>query len=170
MSVAEWFEDEQSFAQQLARGRRGEFQIAASLLPLGKWLRVGPLEFRENVGDPHFKDQKDLEVEGGHLLEVKSRGIAFTSPEDFPYPTALVGTVSRWRKRAKMPCVVISLSELTGEFVVASTAYMDQWVTEETWDSHRGIRELNLAVPKRLLLPSDQLHHHLSRPCRGVKS
>lgn len=163
---AAWFEDELAFAAQLARGRRGEFAIASALLPTGRWLRVNSLNFRETFADRHdFHDETDLEIEGGHRIEIKSRSFKFTGPDDYPYPTAFVGAVRRWRERQIPPCAVVLLSEVTSRAVVVAVSTRDQWVIERRRDSHRGFVEESYAVPRRLLLPWSRLVTHISADC-----
>lgn len=164
--TAKWIEDDAAFARELARGRRTELQVAIRLLPLGLPVRIDAIEFRESFsarGD-RFVDQADIEV-GDHLLEVKSRGIEFTSLDDYPYETAFVGSVRRWNARTKTPCAVVLFSEPTGECLIVPTVTQDEWAEVEAMDSDRGFVETSYAVHKRWLRPWSRLVQHVQKEC-----
>jgi len=138
------------------------------LLPLGRWLKVGELWLREGRAgdDPRCADQPDIQVEGGHLLEVKGRGFAFTSPEDYPYSTAFLGSTRRWQARTILPCCVVLFSEPTGKLLVVPTSTRSRWVIEQSFDTRRGFTEQSWAAPRELLLPEARLLSHLRGSCR----
>jgi hypothetical protein len=162
-----WYEDEARFAAQLARGRRAEIQIGMELLPLGLAVRIGALLPRDGLAslDERCRDQADIEVEGGHLLEVKARGFSFTAPHDYPYPTAYVGAARRWFERRRFPCSVVLVSEITGAVVVAPTFTRASWTVERAHDSHRDFVEESLAVPRELLVTKERFLTHLCARC-----
>jgi hypothetical protein len=163
-------EAEAAFVKRLVRGRQVELQVAMQVAPLGVWLRMGRLfvAMRENARarrEVRARGETDIEVEGGHRLEVKARPFAFTSVDDYPYPTAYVGSCARWETRTDIPCSVVIVSEPTGEFVVAPTVWREGWEVERPYATDRGFHDPSLAVPRALLRPAVALFDHLTRPC-----
>jgi hypothetical protein len=165
-TFTDWFADEEAFARQLARGRRTELAVAAPLLPLGLWMRVGRLQPRHGLAnhDDTLTDQADIEIEGGHLLEIKARNFPFTGPDDYPYDTALIGAVRRWTTRPHQPCAVIIISEPTGAAIVIPTNTRPDWTTEDHYDTHRHFTETSYAAPRHTYLHWHRLITHLQHP------
>jgi len=171
---AAWYDDEAAFARELTRGRKSQVRVAVDLLVGGLGVRVGRLQWRD--GDlpmseryEQFKDEEDVFVEGGHLLEIKGRSLRFTSPDDYPFKTAYVGSVRRWSQRTVLPCAVVLLSEPTGNWVVAPTLLRHEWVVERSRDHVRGFDEESYACPTEFLLPAEWLIGHLHVPCGGIE-
>jgi len=168
-----WFDDETRFAAELARGRRGELRVAMKLLPLGLWIRIGPAQWRDGTHSweerrEQFADEVDLELEGGHLLEVKARNLTFTCAEDYPYSTVWVGATKRWRARTRMPCGVVILSEPTDAVIIVPTSTREYWTVESGFDSVRGFMEQAYAIARERAVNEDRLLAHLRAPCRGA--
>lgn len=170
MTTQPWYDDEAGFASELARGRKNELRVAMRILPLGLSVKVGSFWFREEVGkDERAADQNDIEVEGGHLVEVKGTRFAFTSADDFPYDPAFVMSLRRWQARTVKPCCVVVISEATDAMFVIATSTHGQWVVQRKLDRRRGFVEEFLAAPRRLLLPEARLLAHLQHPCEQAR-
>jgi hypothetical protein len=173
--VSDWHPD---WPEWLKRGHRAELTVAARLLPLGLWIKVDPLEvnpaaWRETTlpGDPlvQYLNQADIAIEGGHCLEVKGRRLRFTSPADYPYPTAYVGKTRRWEARKHLPCSVVLVSEITGEAIVVPVCTRTSWIRETPKaDRLQGYVTESFAAPRSALRGWETLLLHLSKPCPGV--
>lgn len=152
MREVRWADDEKGFLAELSRGRKTEMKIAVDLLARGHEVKLGGLFLRESKEETdEFSDQADITVNGGVILEVKSRGIAFTSAGDYPYPTAFVGAVRRWDKRGLLPFATVLLSEKTGIPLVVPTSTRKEWTQETVFDRHRGYPETCYCIAKRAL-------------------
>lgn len=166
MSTVEWIKDDAGFREELLRGRKTELRVALDLMEHGHVVGVGRCELRESFEDRHnFADEKDVVVQPGHVIEVKSRSIAFTSSEDYPYPTAFVCATRRWKARTKKPCAVVLYSEPTGAKLVIPTRSREQWTVTHFNDSRRGFNEEAFEIARELLRPWDALLSHLEYPC-----
>ena len=165
-----WADDEQGFLAELARGRRAEYRVAIALLEAGHAVRVGQVETRDN-GEPiwrtwehgaRFADQADLVVNERHTLEVKSRALTFTGPDDFPFDTALIGSARRWKARTVMPMGVVIVSDATDAriFVPSTTAHM--WQVRDQRDSTRDYEDKSVHVPRACLRTWDFLIRELA--------
>lgn len=166
MNTLAWHEDHAKFATQLEVGKRWESHAAQRLRECG--LSVietpiyrddagqirSPMLFQEAGGDRQrfVAREFDLRVEG-HVVSVKSRTFAFTTPADFPYPTAIINTVAGWRNKADRPCAVLIVSQRTGSILATSSTHARRWVRRTIFDHGRGIEVENIEVPRDLLRP-----------------
>jgi hypothetical protein len=156
-----WINDEAGFAKQLARGRKTQIRIAMRLLPLGHWVRMGPLAERKSAKRDGTLDDADLEISGGHLLEVKGRNLAFTCVEDYPYETIFVCAKRRWDNRSGKPCAIIIVSEITDAAIVIPSSSRRLWTETTTHDRVRDIDFTALCAPRNSVATWDQLLEHL---------
>lgn len=142
-----WADDEQGFLAELSRGRKAEMTIAVDLLARGFGVKVGGLFLREEKSDD-FSEQADITLDTGIVLEVKSRSIKFSTPQDYPYKTAFVCAVKRWDKRRLRPHATLLMSEKTGAVLVVPTSTEKHWTQETIFDRHRGHPETCYSVAK----------------------
>jgi hypothetical protein len=161
----EWYKDEAGFAEELARGRKTQIRIAMRLIPLGLWVRVEPFKERKGLAsqDPKCQDDQDVEVEGGHMLEVKGRALKFEGAGDYPYPTVFLGRESRWNARKKLPCAVVIVSEITDATLVIPYDTRPQWEKNETFDRRRQFIEHGLGAPLSCVVSWERLVEHLTK-------
>lgn len=100
-------------------------------------------------------------------LEIKVRGLEFTSPDDFPYPTVFVDDLNGLAK-GRTPFAWVYISDRTGEWVwLCSLDRDDSWKEQTVYDSMRGFTVPTLVAPSthlrtahslcELLFPADQL-------------
>jgi hypothetical protein len=95
-------------------------------------------------------------------LEIKVRGLTFTSPSDFPYPTVFVDDLNGLRHGT--PFAWIYISQRTGSWVWLSALDRDDSWTEQTvWDSMRGFNVPTLVAPSKCLRRAEQLCDMLFR-------
>jgi len=148
-----WLEDDDSFIEQLIRGRGDECRVAFELFDAGHAIRSQKLMLRDTVDDRvDFVDQCDLLVNERDWVEVKGRELTFTGPDDFPFPTAFVGRCSRWEQRSELPVAVVLLSRVThAKVVVPVRSTRKHWTREHCWDRVTREWEWSYACPKELL-------------------
>lgn len=101
-----------------------------------------------------FADEIDLTVgrERRRTLDVKSRNIAFTSPADYPYETALVDTVSGWQAKPRKPAAIVLVSQITSAMLVIPTSTEPGWTTRRRHDRVRGMDDRFLEIPRGMLV------------------
>jgi hypothetical protein len=82
-------------------------------------------------------NDKDIIV-GEHVLEVKSRNLAFTDdPMSFPYDDMIVDTVSGYNQKKTKPIGYIMISQKTGGmFVIPDYTYIN-WTQAVRFDRER---------------------------------
>lgn len=164
--VDQWMANDDLFFAELEEGYKWELSLYHRLLRDGvsavhvtpipaNWPRHERREWLSRYGDIAVPD-----LDGIHL-EVKSRRIRFTSPEDFPYPTVYVdGEGSRRQKIVPDDRVAyVLVSQVTGAVV---------WVPPGTptrkrriWDRVRNIPVLIHEVPREALLAYGELVEYL---------
>src|SRR4051812_43591168 len=113
----DWFENEELFLRQLAIGHQQARYAAGVLRERGIPVQVTPMEVRDTVDDRHrFSDEYDLLVGEGRtaIVDVKSRDLSFTAPDDYPYATAFVDTVAGWDAKTHKPVAILLVSQVTG--------------------------------------------------------
>lgn len=168
MSTVEWVSNDVAFRSELLRGRKTEMRVALDLLDAGLMVQTGCCRFRDSFDDrKDFLQEQDVIVARGHILEVKSRNLAFSGVADYPYDTAFVCATRRWDAREAKPCAVVLISERTegGRVVVPVKSTRNQWITTSFHDPVRDFQETVYAVAKSALMSWADLLAHLSYPC-----
>lgn len=98
-------------------------------------------------------------------VEIKTRSLKFTCPEDYPYPTAFLANVSKEDRDVTQPMIYVLRSGPTGAFVwVMATDEDDTWTRTYKTDTTRNSRVLMLECPSSCLRHADDigkyiLHH-----------
>lgn len=155
-----WFDDDALFVSQLRTGHEFAEYVAERMMREGLAVRVTPIEIRADIEDRHrFADEHDLTV-GRHRelrIDVKSRNLRFTSAADYPYPTALVDTLSGWRAKIRKPSAIVLVSQVTGAMLVIPRSTEPHWAVRRRTDRVRNIDDSFLEVPTSLLKPLDEL-------------
>jgi hypothetical protein len=161
-----WFADTPLFVSQLRTGHEFAEVVAQRLRGRGIAVRVTPMEIRSDIEDRHrFADEHDLTV-GRHRklwIDVKSRNLRFTGVADYPYPTALVDTLSGWRAKTRKPAAVVIVSQVTGAMVVVPRSTEPSWTVHQRSDRLRGIEDSFLEVARELLRPFEDLAEWIQR-------
>jgi hypothetical protein len=89
-------------------------------------------------------------------LEIKVRGLTFTSPDDFPYPTVFVDDLNGLRRAT--PFAWVYISQQTGAWVWLSSLDRDEsWAEQTVWDTMRGFNVPTLVAPSKFLRPASTL-------------
>lgn len=100
-------------------------------------------------------------------IEVKTRGLTFTSREDYPYPTVFLANIANYHKDATNPLIYVIRSKPTGKWLwVISTDRDDTWSTGFRRDKTRNVNVHILECPKKFLRPPEDLakilmHHSI---------
>lgn len=95
-------------------------------------------------------------------LELKTRSIAFTTPDDFPYDTVFVCNARQRHKDITDPIAYIIQSKPTGCWAwILSTDESDDWVTRFVTDTRGRERVLTLECPRSYLRPAHTLQKFL---------
>lgn len=106
-------------------------------------------------------------------IELKQRDLVFTSPDDFPYPTAFVCNHANVEADLTQPLVYILISAPTQAWVwVLATDRDETWTVSPVRDSTRGSVIQMLSCPKSDLRHSESLkpflmHHDLLQHIDG---
>jgi hypothetical protein len=148
-------EDERKayFLQQLHIGDQWAEHVARNITECGKYAYATPTqvaETPEQIAEFTAKE-KDILLDRGRTLEVKSRSFHFTSVEDYPYPTVFVDTVEGWRAKEAKAVAVAVVSQKSGGIVVVPVSTEGSWSVKRIYDSKRGFEVSVLECPKELL-------------------
>lgn len=165
--IQKWFQNKPLFKRELEQGLYWEDRVAEYLEAWG-FSVFRPQTLVEGIEDDESRravlsQYGDLIVGGrdGIHIEVKSRRVRFTGPEDYPYPTAYVDTLGSQRARGDVKPVYVVVSQLTGGMVWVPRGIA--LTPRRTWDRVRDIPVVTLEVPKGVLRPFRELRHYLSR-------
>lgn len=109
-----------------------------------------------------FFNSKDLFV-NNMRIEIKSRKEKFTSPDSFPYDTAMVDTVKKFTGRTDKPVAYVMISRDTGSMLWVDSTRYKEWDIIERFDNTRKFREKFFVVDKSKLLPMNLLVSALKR-------
>lgn len=141
------------FADALRTGSEYELKVAALLMREGFFCSMPQLPEESDTAD-YTTHQKDVVVlVGGRqaVLEVKSRSFAFTGPDDYPYSTVFIDTVSGFDNKKVTPAVVIIISQQTGSILVVPVKSTRQhWEKETKYIPGRGHQETCYAIDPHL--------------------
>jgi len=168
MTTIPWMENDDLFADELTKGHSWQLYVALRLLKEGIVVQASRLELwrTENgeVGRPPIEDftKTDVDLLLGRdspvPTEVKSRSLRFTSPEDFPYSTFIVGTVASWADTEIPPEIVLYVSQPTQVILALNVASSrETWTIAPSEDTKRGITSQCYFCEKRHLRTFDRL-------------
>lgn len=161
-----WMENDSLFFRELSCGHRYELYVALQFLRAGICVESPPKTIRDSAWDiPDYADEADLWVgrEDPAKIEVKSRRVIFTGPDDIPADRDpfFVTTESSWNNAIEKPLAVVLVSQDTGAMVVASPRRSEEWVKVTTRDKKRNIEDTFLCAPVKTLYTFDVLVEYL---------
>jgi hypothetical protein len=166
-----WLEDLEFFKQRLATGEKWQVYVTnllweEGILATTEIATNEPLVYDDRHPE-EYADQCDLDV-GGHKIEVKSLGLTFTGPDDWPFGVAFVDTVRSWDKKVTPRLAVVNVSQKTGGITVIPVASTRAtWTVTRRWDSARGFNDDFYQVRKGQLRSFADLVRYLrSNPTR----
>jgi hypothetical protein len=153
-----WLANDELFVRELRTGHDYAEHAAYLLRAQGLHVAVTPLEIRENVEHRDaFSDEHDLTLQHRHRIEVKSRRLAFTSPDDYPYQTVFVYSLRGWQAKTHKPSAIIVVSQHTRCAVVVPRTSEPEWIVKRTSDTVRQIEYDVLEAPRAALRTVEQL-------------
>jgi hypothetical protein len=158
--LSDWFDNDDLFRRELAEGHAYANYVADQIRQRGLQVEVTPMEWRNTIEDRHrFSDEFDLTVGSRRRcrVDVKSRRLAFTGPDDYPWPTALVDTVSGWDAKATKPSAIVLVSQETRGLAVIRVSTQGDWVVRRRFDQVRRIEDDFYEVRRDLLASFDEL-------------
>ena len=129
------------------------------------------MEWRASIAERHaFADEYDLTVGSRRpvRVDVKSRRLRFTGPNDYPWPTALVDTVSGWSAKADTPVAIVLVSQEAGGLAVIRASTQDRWSVRRRFDNIRKLEDDFYEVAKDLLATFGDLVDWLLQRDRGA--
>lgn len=152
MGDVPWAENDALFLDELRRGYEWQRYVAAKFAASGVLVTLAPLTVRDHISDAEqwTTDDSDLLCAGRHV-EVKSRRLSFTGPADYPYPTAMVDTVTGWDAKRYPPVAVVLVSQQTRGLAVVPASSRGSWEIIERRDRVRGITVRSYACPRARL-------------------
>jgi hypothetical protein len=158
-SDIDWFDNDQLFFAQATIGHQFAERVAERLRRSGCEATANPLQFRDKVSERwRFRTEQDVLVAAPRkaVVEVKSRDLSFTGPEDYPYATAIVDTVGGWEVKEPPPNAVVLVSQRTGGMAVVRTSTSSTWTTVRRRDHIRQIDDLFYEVERKSLTTFDE--------------
>jgi len=151
--VSDWLDNDELFRTLLSRGHRHERLVAAVLRAQGLDAAAQDLRVRPDVEQRRkYRDNGDV-LCCGQRIEVKARPLSFRGPDDLPYDTVFVDTVSKFNAMDPVPMSYVVVSTETGAMVATATAHRELWLVLERFDRVRRFRERFYAAPRRLWRP-----------------
>jgi hypothetical protein len=130
------------FRGNLEAGYKVQLEVATLLRALGHRVEVPPLRVREDISEIRgYVNTYDLKIGSNRIAEVKSRRLRFTSPDDYPFRTIFVDTVSGWSQKAPKPDYYIVVSRETGRSIYTQGKLSLFWDVEERFDRERNISD-----------------------------
>ena len=143
------------FLEQLKIGDEWAEYVAEKIRQSGKHAEATPLEVAQSPGEVQAftENEKDILLDQGMTLEVKSRSVSFTGVHDYPYETVFVDTVEGWLQKVANPVAVAVVSQRTGGVVMIPCKTQSLWGRRTVFDSKRGF-EITVFECERNLLRS----------------
>ncbi len=155
--MTKWIESEELFKRELTTGYKWQLYVAEFLRDNNFSVDIPALEIREDVKDiPNFSNLPDI-LWGDKIFEVKSRNLKFSSPQDYPYETVIVDTVSSWRAKQIKPAGYICISTKTKQMICLSSHTKIFWTKSCRYDRTRDLHDWFYAAPKNLWVSISQM-------------
>lgn len=171
-------------AARLAKSTSWVQGVVDALNAAGCQATSQQVSIRESVADiaTYSQDETDVRVAPGFSIEVKSRNVAWTTPQDFPYDTMIVDTLSGYLMKAVRPLAYVCVSTKTGAMSVIPPFTASTWGCERKVDRRRQALDGGAFVDKYLLAPKTELRdfgwlvrlcadlHHFDQPLYTLSS
>lgn len=139
--MSDWMNNDKLFKSEIKNGHKWELFVADYFRKCGLDVAVNEQRVRPNVEKrAQYSDNGDI-ICNGHMIEIKSRRVKFTSPDDFPYPTLFVESCYRWRKKNPKPSALVCVSQETGKMIAIGPheiARYNDWEIVNKYDRVKG--------------------------------
>jgi hypothetical protein len=107
-------------------------------------------------------NDKDIILDNGKVIEVKSRNRRFTEdPQSFPFDELMVDTVSGYNAKKVKPICYVVVSQITGAMLVIPGHTEQKWRKQKAYDQARGHSDTFLLVHKNSCKTWKALIEHL---------
>lgn len=136
-----------------------EAKVATFLRDAGLEVQEPEKSWRTDAKDAfagRYANEIDLLVEG-QRVSVKSRDLAFTSADDFPFDTIFVDTCRKWVIKDPAPVAIVCVSQKTDAMIWLPSATRSSWTTRTRWDRVRNYRDTFFEAHKSNWRPIDKL-------------
>ena len=157
-----WSENDELFFSELDKGHAFQSIVADIFRQKGFLVEQPKKRVRKHISEAAKFAENEIDLLVGSenkkiLFEVKSRNLYFTKPENYPFDTAFVDTVSSWDQKRKKPAATILISQKTKSIVVVPSSSFSQWKEEKKRDRVRDIEDTWWTVPVKCLKTLDDL-------------
>lgn len=160
--IKPWAQNDTLFKKELEIGHAWQDLPATFFRLHGFSAEVTELKFRESISEASkWLDSADLIINNFFILEVKSRNETFTSPQSFPYQTALVDTVAGYDGKSEKPLAYIMISRPTGAMLCLRSGSSQKWTKQKKFDNVRKIECEFYLCDKKMLQPLDVLVNYI---------
>jgi hypothetical protein len=158
----EWHKNDELFKKELREGYRWQLIVAEYLKSHGLDAHVPILPFRKHISENYkFRDVPDI-VCKKKIIEVKSRRLKFTNPNDYPYKTVHIDTTDGWDGKKHKPHAFVYVSTVTGHMMALSSTTHKSWTKITVHDRIRDIDVEFYECNIRLWKPINRLVEALS--------
>lgn len=134
--------------------------VAQRLRSEGIGCEVPELELVSSAEDIKrlTENEKDIILDNGIVLEVKSRSIGFSEDPSLYWQKDLyVDTVSGYEAKKVKPYAYVMVSQKSGNMIVVHSNTKDHWFKKTVTDPYRKITDVFYKVEKRHITTWDSL-------------
>jgi len=129
--------DDPTFKEDLAASQDAVERVARWLRDRGNAVIVRPTFVRPEAKQmTEYSDDGDLEII--QRVEVKRRGFAFSSKEDYPYPTVFIDNCHTVENARPKPYGYVILNEAMTTALIVDCRTRSTWGKREVWDKKKG--------------------------------
>jgi len=128
--------------------------VAQRLISEGIGCTVPELELVTSNADIArlTKEEKDIILDNGLVLEVKSRNLGFSEdPELFWQKDIYVDTVSGYEAKEIKPYAYVMVSQKSGNMLVVHSSTKDKWFKKTVTDPYRKVTDSFYKIEKKYL-------------------
>lgn len=152
------------YISSMTKGHTYNEYVAQILVSEGISCQVPELEIAQSKSEilRFTLNEKDIILNNGQVLEVKSRNLAFTNdPSSFPFGTILVDTVSGYEAKEVKPMAYVFVSQKTKGIFALPTYTSGDWTIEKKFDNERKHYDSFYVASLDLCRPFATLVNHL---------
>lgn len=159
-----WGENEDLFASELRRGHEFAVVIGRRFRTAGLRAEVTASALAKTAAARARFGRTDVDLivygrGGRQVIEIKSRRIRFSGPDDWPeaFDPAMVDTVAGWQTKEHRPVAVVLVSQYTLGAAVVPASSFPYWQIVRKQDARREIPTVSYACPAEHLRSFSEL-------------
>jgi hypothetical protein len=146
-TTAELERDDPGFVKDLKESETTVWIVARFFQQRGENVTVRGRRIRDDAKDRHeFADRGDLEIQG-RRVEVKRRGIPFTGPSDFPFPSIIVDVAHTWDNADPKPALYMIVNQAGTVAARVNGSTHPTWTTKSRYDGRLSRERLFYECP-----------------------